>query len=322
MTTDSVAFLGPAGTFTEEALDSQADLAAATHVPMSGVYEVIKAIEAGEVGCGVVPIENSIEGSVNATLDSLAFESEGVFIEREIVLPVDHNLLTLSGTTLAGIKTVMSHPHAIGQCRRFLSESLPAADRLATISTADAARKVAESGDPTMAAIGTRLAGELYGLATLDDEIEDYPDNATRFVLVGREIPAPTGHDKTSIVCFQHMDRPGSLLGILQEFAVRAINLTKIESRPTKQALGEYCFLIDFEGHLGDEVVADALVSLRANLADLRFLGSYPSAEGAVDQIRAERDAAYEEATELIGQLRSRVGRGAPQAAPPAGEAE
>lgn len=307
MKLDPAAFLGPTGTFTEEALMSQQDLAGATHVPMTGVFEIVKAIESGKVACGVVPIENSIEGSVNATLDALAFETLDVYIEREIVLDVDLNLLGIPGVEIGSVSAVLSHPHAIAQCRRYLSEKIPGVDQIATISTADAVRQVAEAGDPRQAAIGTKLAASLYGLEVLEAHPNDYPGNATRFVLLGKEIPAPTGHDKTSIVCFQAVDRPGSLLGILHEFAARAINLTKIESRPTKTALGDYCFVIDFEGHVADEVVADALVNLRAKLANLRFLGSYPSATGEADEIRAERGAAYEAAVDFVRNLREQV---------------
>ncbi|RIK05722.1 MAG: prephenate dehydratase [Acidobacteria bacterium] len=307
MRLDPVAFLGPAGTFTEEALMSQPDLADATHVPMTGVFEIVKAIESGDVACGVVPIENSIEGSVNATLDALAFDTSDVYIEREVVLGVDLNLVGISGTEIDSVSAVLSHPHAIAQCRRYLSEKTPGADQIATISTADAVRQVAEAGDRHQVAIGTRLAASLYGLEVLEEQPNDYPGNATRFVLLGKEIPAASGHDKTSIVCFQAVDRPGSLLGILHEFAARAINLTKIESRPTKTALGDYCFVIDFEGHVADEVVADALVNLRAKLANLRFLGSYPSATGEAAEIRAERGAAYEAAVEFVRDLRERV---------------
>lgn len=307
MRLDPVAFLGPTGTFTEEALASQPDLAAATHVPMTGVFEIVKAIESGEVACGVVPIENSIEGSVNATLDALAFDTSDVYIEREVVLGVDLNLVGMSGTEVESLAAVLSHPHAIAQCRRYLAGRIPRADQIATISTADAVRQVAEAGESRHAAIGTRLAASLYGLEVLETEINDYPGNATRFVLLGKEIPGVTGHDKTSIVCFQAVDRPGSLLGILHEFAARAINLTKIESRPTKTALGDYCFVIDFEGHVADEVVADALVNLRAKLANLRFLGSYPSATGEAAEIRAERGAAYEAAVEFVRGLRDQV---------------
>ena len=222
---------------------------------------MIAAVERGDVDGGVVPIENMIEGSVSVTLDTLAFDSE-LLIQREIDLPVSLNLCAPPGVALADIRTVTSFPHAIAQCRGWLGKKLPAAETRASHSTSDAAREVSRSKRRDLAAICNALAAELYGLEVLATDIEDHPENETRFVLVGRGIPAPTGHDKTSIVCFQRQDRPGSLLGILQEFAARDVNLTKLESRPTKQGLGDYCFFIDCEGHVADEVVADALRNL------------------------------------------------------------
>src|SRR6185369_3320395 len=161
-------------------------------------------------------------------------------------------------------------------CRTWLSKKLPDATIVAANSTAEAAQRVSRSKRPGQAAIGNNLAASIYGLKRLAAEIEDHPENQTRFVVVGRGIPAPTGHDKTSIVCFQRSDRPGSLLGILQEFAARDVNLTKLESRPTKQGLGEYCFFIDCQGHIADEVVADALRHVMAKHGTMKFLGSYP----------------------------------------------
>src|SRR5207237_4741527 len=160
----------------------------------------------------------------------------------------------------------------------WLAKKLPGVDVRASLSTADAAREVAKSRRRDQGAICNRLAAELYGLDVLATEIEDHPENQTRFVLVGHGIPAPTGHDKTSVVCFQREDRPGSLLAILQEFAARAINLTKLESRPTKRSLGDYCFFIDFNGHIADELVADCLRNLSAKQTAVKFLGSYPVA--------------------------------------------
>src|SRR5207344_369798 len=158
------------------------------------------------------------------------------------------------------------------QCRGWLAKKLPAAEARSSHSTSDAAREVSRSKRRDMAAICNALAAEVYGLEVLATEVEDHPENQTRFVLVGRGVPAPTGHDKTSIVCFQRKDRPGSLLAILQEFAARAINITKLESRPTKRDLGDYCFFIDFEGHLDDELVADCLRDLAAKQAKVKFL--------------------------------------------------
>jgi prephenate dehydratase len=275
-----LAYLGPPGTFTEEALLACPEAAGAELVPLGTVPDVVAAVESGDVDGGVVPIENSIEGSVNITLDTLAFDTEGVTIRREIVLPIRHALMARPGTKLGDIAAVVSHPHATAQCRRFLGEHLPGAELRAANSTAEAAKIVSERGPiEPWAAIGTALAAELYGLVVLAPDIEDRQENTTRFVLVGRDATGPTGDDKTSIVCFIEKDRPGSLLAILHEFADRQINLTKLESRPTKERLGEYCFFIDMEGHGGEPPVSHALDSLRTKVLDVRALGSYPRAD-------------------------------------------
>jgi prephenate dehydratase len=274
-----VAFLGPAGTFTEQALLSQPDLAAAECVPMRSIAETIFEVDSGRAELGVVPIENAIEGSVNETLDTLAFEaSEHLFIHREIVVPVDLNLCVKPGTKLSEVKAVVSIPHASAQCRDWLATKLPGVDVQAANSTAEAARDIARSRAAGRAAIAPSLAAKLYGLEVVAAGIHDHPDNSTRFVLIGHGISARTGHDKSTMVVFQtHQDRPGGLLTILQEFNARGINLTKLESRPTKRELGSYCFFIDFEGHLSDELVADVLRSLAAK-HEVRFLGSYAAA--------------------------------------------
>ena len=191
---------------------------------------------------------------------------------------------------LADIRRVSSYPHALAQCQKFLARQVPDAEQLAANSTADAARVLGESEQRDAAAIAPRLAAERYGLTILAEDVEDHPENQTRFVAVARSrIPAPSGHDKTSIVCFQRADHPGSLHGILGQFAARNINLTKLESRPTKQSLGDYCFVIDLGGHLGDEVVADCLRDLHAGLAGLKLLGSYPAAGHQGDDRRRRR---------------------------------
>jgi prephenate dehydratase len=274
-----LAYLGPPGTFTEEALLSSPEGAQCEPVPMQTVPEVIAAVERGDVDGGVVPIENSIEGSVNVTLDSLAFEATGVTIQREIVLPVRHALLARSGVALPDVAVVVSHPHATAQCRKFIAENLKRAEVRAANSTAEAAQLVSERGpiDP-WAAIGTQLAAKLYGLEVLAPDIEDRRENSTRFVLVGREPVPPTGTDKTSVVCFIEKDRPGALLAILHEFSDRTINLTKLESRPTKERLGEYCFFIDVEGHADDPDLGHALAGLRTKILDVKVMGSYPRA--------------------------------------------
>jgi len=302
-----VGYLGPAGTFTEEALFTQPDLAAAELVPIASIPDILAATASREIDVGFAAIENAIEGSVNVTLDMLAFETE-LLIQREVVIPIDLCLIGTPGAKLSDIKTVVSFPHATAQCRRFLNDRLPGVVTQATNSTADASRLVAEEGDQQTAALGTARAAEVYGLEVLAHEIEDHPENATRFVVVARQgIPAPTGHDKTSIVVFQRADAPGSLLGILQEFAARSINLTKLESRPTKKALGDYCFLIDLEGHISDEVVADALRELMIKQGAVKFLGSYPAAGEHGPAVRRDADRAWREADEWMSALRGQV---------------
>jgi prephenate dehydratase len=302
-----VGYLGPAGTFTEQALLTQPDLAEAKLVPIPSIPEVLAATASREVDYGFVAIENAIEGSVNITLDVLAFETD-LLIQREVVIPVELCLLALPGVVIDDIDTVQSFPHASAQCARFLAESVPGVRVQATNSTAEAARLLAETDDRSRAAIGTARAAEVYGLAVLAAGIEDHPENATRFVVVARhDVPAETGHDKTSLVVFQRADEPGSLLSILQEFAARAINLSKLESRPTKRGLGDYCFLIDLEGHLEDEVVADALRNLKMKQADVKFLGSYPAAGEQGPAARAAADARWSAAVDWVDDLRSRI---------------
>jgi prephenate dehydratase len=250
-------------------------------LPLGTVPDVVQAVATGDAAAGLVPIENSIEGSVNVTLDSLAFGNEDIQIQAEVIRPIRHALLGIQGTELTKITDVVSHPHASAQCREFIARELPRARVHAANSTAEAARDVAELGDAVWAAIGTGLAAELYGLSILADDIEDRPENATRFVLIGKEQPSPTGTDKTSVVCFIEKDRPGSLLAILHEFSDRQINLTKLESRPTKERLGEYCFFIDMEGHAAEPPVKYAIESLGTKILEVKVLGSYPRAGDA-----------------------------------------
>ncbi len=300
----SVAYLGPEGTFTEQALLTQPDLAAAEHVLCRSHADVLHRTQWGEVDLGFCAIENSIEGTVNVIQDALAFEAD-LLIQREVVIPVVMNLLVKPGASLAGVKQVISYPHALAQVRTFIREELPHAETIAANSTADAARLLAESPDAAQGAVGTSLAAERYGLQIAAEGIEDHRGNQTRFVVLARDgVPPPTGHDKTSIVVFQRADRPGSLLAILQEFAARNINLTKLESRPTRQGLGDYCFLLDLEGHIADELVADCLRNLKAKQAAVKFLGSYPAAGDHGDHVRAEADAAWSDAGAWVDELR------------------
>jgi prephenate dehydratase len=301
-----VAFLGPPGTFTEEALLAESDLAAGDLVAMPTIPDVIATVEAGNADTGVVPIENSIEGSIDVSLDLLAFSSE-LLIQREMVRPVALNLVARRGMGLRDVRKVVSLPYATAQCREWLTANLSQAEIVAANSTADAVERAARSRARGTAAVGTRLAAELYGLDVLVADVEDHPENATRFVLVGHGVPAPSGHDKTSVVVFQREDRPGSLLAILQEFAARSINLVRLESRPTKKGLGRYCFVIDCEGHVADEVVADALRNLAAKHGRLKFLGSYPAAGADGGTRRRAAGKAWREASAWVDGIRARI---------------
>jgi prephenate dehydratase len=303
----TIGFLGPPGTFTEEALLGQPDLAGARLMPMGSIAEVLGATHDGEIEAGFVPIENSIEGTVSATLDHLVFDAE-LLVQREVVLDVHLHLLGPPGLELASVTRVVSFPHASAQCRGFLQRLLPEVEVVASNSTAEAARIVGEERPTGTAAIAPALAAELYGLSVLAGGIEDHADNQTRFVLVQpHRIPRPTGHDRTSIVCFQRADRPGSLHQILGQFAARSINLSKLESRPTKLGLGSYCFVIDLWGHVSDEVVGDCLRELRMELADVKFLGSYPAASAEGPELRRELEAARQEADGWLAGLRRLV---------------
>jgi prephenate dehydratase len=306
-----IGFLGPPGTFSEEALLSQPDLAAAEVVALPSFPDVLAAVEDGRTELGFLALENSIEGTVNANLDALVFERE-LLIVREVVLTIQQNLLAPPGTRLADVKKVVSFPHATAQCRRWLQANLPAIEEVAASSTAEGVRIVGEERPAGTAAIGTKLAASLYGLEVLAADIEDHDDNATRFVLVARPdhgIPPPTGHDKTSIVCFQFDDRPGSLHAILGQFSARNLNLTKLESRPTKRGLGDYCFIIDIDGHVDDEVMADCLRDLHATLPAVKFLGSYPAAGEHGPARRRDAEASWRAADEWIATVRARVQR-------------
>jgi len=310
----TIAYLGPPGTFGEEALLSQADLAEAELVSTVSMPEVLRAVDAGEVDAGFVALENAIEGTVNVVLDALVFERD-LLIQREVVLPIRMHLLGPSGLALSDVRRVVSFPVALAQCRQFFSRSLPGVEEVPANSTAVAAQMVGQgSGSlgPGTAALGPALAAKLYGLEIIAEDIEDHDDNATRFVLVTRPsagIPPMTGHDRTSIVCFQNADRPGSLHAILGQFSARNLNLTKLESRPTKRGLGEYCFIIDIEGHVSDEVVADCLRDLHAQLAGVKFLGSYPAWGEHGEAIRRDVEASWKAADAWISELRGRVRR-------------
>ncbi len=271
---DTYGYLGPEGTFSEEALLYIAGFKKEDLIPYGTVEDVIRAVEEDKVSKGIVPIENSIEGSVNATLDMLIFESD-LLIEKEIIMPIKHNLITHAGIEIEKIEKIISHPQATAQCRKYLQRYFKDIPHQAANSTSEAVAKTAE-GKPEFAAIGTSLAAEIYNLQVFEEDIADFKDNKTRFLLIGKEKMRKTGHDKTTLICFIYEDRPGMLLQILQEFAFRYINLTKIQSRPTKEGLGKYCFYIDLEGHIEDEEVSSAVKCLECKIRNVKLLGSYP----------------------------------------------
>jgi prephenate dehydratase len=307
----TIAFLGPSGTFTEEALRSEPGLAKAQLRPLPSFVHVLAAVTDRTADFGFVALENSIEGTVSIALDQLVFERDLVIV-GEVILPVTQNLLAPAGTSVSDVRQIVSFPHATGQCRAWLTANLPDVEEVAARSTAEAVRLVGEGRGPGpgTAAIGTTLAAELYGLEVLVRRIEDQVGNSTRFVLVARPeagIPGPTGHDKTSVVCFQSSDHPGSLHGILGQFSARDLNLVKLESRPTKRELGEYCFIIDFEGHVADEVVADCLRDLHAGLRKLKFLGSYPAAGAHGPARRRDAEQAWQAADRWIEDVRAHI---------------
>ena len=273
-----VAFLGPAGTFTEEALRASAPSGVAIEeVPYPSEYETVMAVQAGQADRAVVPIENSLEGSVAATLDALAGEADRVRIAAEVVRPISHCLIARQGVAIEEVRRVVSHPQALAQCAGFLRDRLGHAEPASAPSTADAVRTVADSAEP-WAALGPRLAAELYGCAVLAEAVEDRGDNLTRFVWLAREGDEPAGPPaKTSIVFWGFNDEsPGALVGVLGELADRAINLTKIESRPRRVRLGHYMFFADLEGAVDEPRVREALDALRGRVQTLKVLGSYP----------------------------------------------
>jgi len=304
-----VAYLGPPGTFSEEALLGQPDLASSRLEPMRSFPEILAAVSSGQVDLGFVALENSIEGTVRLVIDGLVFEHD-LLIQREVELSVRQNLIGPAGTDLDQVRRVVSIPMALGQCQRFFTSRLPHVELVASNSTSEAVEAVAAERRPGTVALGSALAAKLYDLEVVATGIDDHPENATRFVVVARSgVPAPTGHDKTSVVCFQDDDHPGSLHGILGQFTARNINLTRLESRPTKASLGNYCFIIDLQGHIDDEVVADCLRDLRAQLTNVKFLGSYPAAGDDGPTIRRDAEAAWQAADEWVASLRAQVRR-------------
>jgi prephenate dehydratase len=276
--TKRIAFFGPVGTYTEEAAllyAPNADLQA-----FSTIAAVGAAVASGLTEEGVVPIENSLEGSVTYTLDLLISQPD-LSIFNEVVLPIEHYLMAKAGTRAPDVQVIYSHPQALAQCREFLERCFPSAQQMASLSTVAAVTDMKSSGVPA-AAIAPRRAAQLHDVEIIGSGIQDVANNVTRFAVLARKDHPPTGNDKTSICFSYEEDAPGLLYRALGEFATRSINLVKVESRPTKQSLGRYIFLIDCEGHRQDPLVREAIEALRSPVSALRVLGSYPRWEGRV----------------------------------------
>ena len=275
-----VAYLGPPGTFSEDALRAAVGEDEIDAVPSASVYDAIVALRDGAADRALVPFENSIEGAVTATLDTLAFDANGLALVGEYDLPIRHCLIAGEELPLESIEVVLSHPQASAQCARFIRENLPQAEVRAATSTAEAVRTVVDSDQP-WAALGAESAARLYGAAVLRGGVEDEADNITRFVWVAREGTRPEGSGpwRTSLV-FSELgeDHPGALVDALQVFSSREINLTRIESRPLRRGLGRYQFFLDIEGAAGEEPLADAIERLSAKAETVRVLGSWPIA--------------------------------------------
>ncbi len=303
-------YLGPTGTFTEMALHQCTQLADdGERIPFASVDSALAALRAGDLDAAMVPIENSVEGGVSATLDALA-SGDPLVVVAEQVVPITFVLAAPPGVELGDIATVSTHPHAWAQVRAWMGAHLPGVHYLPGASTAAAAAGLAglagESA-PYQGAVCAPVAAASHGLTVLHEDIGDNAGAVTRFVLVARpgQLPAQTGADKTSVVLFQHEDRPGGLLELLEQFAVRGINLTRIESRPDGGRLGDYCFSIDCEGHVHDERVGETLMGLQRVCAQVRFLGSYPRADGVEAHVlRGTGDPDFTEARAWLTSLR------------------
>ena len=300
MTQQRVGYLGPSGTFSHQALlalDPDID----NPIAMATVSQALAAVREGSVDLALVPIENSVEGAVSATLDELS-SGEGLHIVAEIAIPVDFCLSVGDATT--DIKTIVTHPHAEAQCRQWLAANYPQAQVIPASSTANAAASVARGEFD--AAICADIAAEVYGLSVVAAGIADSAEAQTRFILVGPpgRIPEASGADKTTLELYMRADHPGALLEILTEFAVRGVNLTRIESRPTKTALGSYYFSVDCEGHITDERVREALMGLHRVCAEVRYLGSYPRHDNQAPLMReGTRNKDFAEAREWLNTL-------------------
>ena len=300
-------YLGPEGTFTQMALLSWAASHEGEQVPFGSVDSALDALRRSEIDAAMVPIENSVEGGVSATLDALA-SGDPLVVIGEVNVPITFVLAARAGMPLADIRSVGTHSHAWAQVRGWMDANLPSAVYIPTLSTAAAAEGlVGEVEQGYDAAVCAPIAAANHGLEVLAEDIGDRAGAVTRFVLVARpgELPERTGADKTTVMLFQRDDRAGGLLELLEQFAVRGINMTRLESRPTKSTLGSYCFSIDFEGHVLDERVGEALMGLKRVCAEVRFLGSYPREDGAqVEVAPLTGDADFSSARQWLHSLR------------------
>ena len=302
-----IGFFGPRGTFTEQALLSMPVAADADLIDYKTVSATLEAVRRGEVDSALVPLENSVEGSVSTTLDELAY-GEPLVIVDEVALRVRFALMVRPGTALRDITLFTTHPHAYAQCREWLGTALPDAHFASALSNASAAIDVADPASRFQAAIGPRIAAEHYGLEVLADNIGDNEEAQTRFVLVSRRRAPepPTGADCTTLVIFIRQDHAGALLEILTEFAVRGINLTRIESRPTKKQLGDYYFSLDIQGHIAEARVREALAGLHRICLEVRYLGSYPRHDGRANLApMSSTDESFADSMEWIDALRN-----------------
>lgn len=301
-----IGFFGPRGTFTEQALLSMPVAQDADLLDFKTVSAALDAVRKGEVDSALVPLENSVEGSVATTLDELAY-GEPLVIVDEVALKVRFALMVRPGTQLSDISLFTTHPHAYAQCREWLATALPDAHFAAALSNGSAAEDVADPASRFQAAIGPRVAAEHYGLEVIADNIGDNEDAQTRFVLVSRRRAPepPTGADCTTLVIFIRQDHAGALLEILTEFAVRGINLTRIESRPTKKQLGDYYFSLDIQGHIAEARVGEALAGLQRICLEVRYLGSYPRHDGRANLAPSTAsDEAFAESIAWVHALR------------------
>ena len=301
------AYFGPRGTFTEAALRTLPLAPDSEPVPYASVPAALEAVRTGDAAFAMVPIENSVEGGVPATLDELA-TGEPLVVTREVLLPVRFALMGRPGLKLEDVTSFGTFPHAEAQCRKWIAENLPHATYQTAASTAAAAEAVANGTAPYDAALSAPIAAATYDLDVLVDGLGDNPHAVTRFVLVSRPVPPPlpTGADRTSIVLFIREDHPGALLEILTELAVRGVNLTRIESRPTGEGLGRYLFSIDLEGHVDEHAVGEALMGLRRVCAETRYLGSYPRAKTSPTPASTSSDTTFREAHAWLSRVRER----------------